>query len=237
MDWLYHFRTKKPTISLEEEILAKQESDYMFRVRSLENALSKTVCTPDVYELACRPFAILFVYNDLMKKRRDHEALEPLKFCGDAYTTFEVNGWYRKKDKLPIVMKPQILSRVPAWGRQYNAHAAILKGEVFIVSVQKIYDLDLYHDNGVQFTRQRIDIEIPYTEDVESVYTENVVNADRVIRTNSYIHKTKAWAYLANVDYWWNERINSIDFTPMPIFTPKKTWKNLYYYHARQYPD
>lgn len=249
MDWLYHFRFKKsqlPKISLEEEILAKQHADYLARVKTIDIALSKTVNTPDVADLSNKHYAVIFVYNALMKKRRDHEVLEPVAFCGDAYTTFDVNGWYRKKDKLPIVMKPQILQHQPSWGKQKNAHAAILKGEVFVIPTRKLYDLDLYHDNGVQFIRQRIEVEIPYEEDI--------LNKDHiVVKSGLLSHTRKVWAYLGNPDYWWGEAdpfsyatsnghleshcINSIDFTPMPIYTPKKTWKELYYYHARQYSD
>src|ERR1700719_856610 len=114
MDWLHHFRTKRqelPKVSLEEEIIANR----LATIKKIENALSKTSNTPDVADLSNRIGAVIFVYNDLMKKRRDHEVLEPIAFGGDAYTVMEVNGWYRKKDKLPIIMRPQILHRKPEW--------------------------------------------------------------------------------------------------------------------------
>jgi gamma-glutamylcyclotransferase (GGCT)/AIG2-like uncharacterized protein YtfP len=230
---------------LEEEIIAKQEADYLSKIKTINNVLSKTANTPDVAELSNRIGAVIFVYNDLMKKRRDHEVLEPIAFGGDAYTVIMVNGWYRKKDRLPIIMRPQIHHRKPEWSMQKNAHAAIVKGEVYVVKANKLHELDLYHDNGGQFIRQRVDINIPFEEDI--------LNKDHImIKSGQYHMYRKAWAYIGNPHYWWgeadpfsfatgnghdrSERINSIDFTPMPIYTPKKTWKSLYYYHARQYP-
>jgi gamma-glutamylcyclotransferase (GGCT)/AIG2-like uncharacterized protein YtfP len=240
MDWLHHFRSKKHNVSLEEEIIANR----LATIKKIENTLSRTSNTPDVADLSNKIGAVIFVYNDLMKKRRDHELLEPLAFGGDAYTVFEVNGWYRKKDQLPIILRPQILHRKPEWSVQKNAHSAIIKGEVYVVKANKLHELDLYHDNGVQFIRQRIDITIPFEEDL--------LNKDHIIvKSGQYHHMRKVWAYIGNPFHWWGEadpfsfatgnglghpeRIDSVNFTPMPIFTPKKTWKSLYYYHAK-YP-
>ncbi len=257
MDWLHHLRSKKKA-GLEEEILSKQNT------KLFEDAMSKTMNTPDVADLSNKIGAVIFVYNDLMKRRRDHELLEHLHFAGDAYTLMEVNGWYRRKDALPIVLFPQILSRIPAWtceierdedgeirrrkSTQHNAHAAIIKGEVYVIKANKLYELDLYHDNGVQFIRQRIDIHIPYEEEL-------LTRDKQVAYSGIYHHHRKAWAYIGNPFYWWGEKdkeglpfgravpynsswkngsdnfINDIDFTPMPIHTPKKTWRQLYYYH------
>lgn len=248
MRWLFSKKQQELQLEILAKQIAKEEAEHEFKIKTLQNAINKTVCTPDTAELANKTTVAVFVYNDLMKKRRDHEALEPIAFCGEAYTDFDVNGWYRKKDKMPICMRPQILSRIPKWsGMQKNAHAAILKGEVFLISVNKLFELDLYHDNRVQFIRQKIDIKIPYSEDVESPYTGDTVNTTVVVRTGTHLYKGKVWAYLGNPAFWWGDadpfsfarneqssgQINNIDFVPMPIFTPKKTWKELYYYHAR----
>src|SRR5258708_29665429 len=105
MYWLYHFRSNKRRKQSEllDLIIAQQESDRqeterVHKVKRIEQALSKTANTPDVADLSNKTGAILFVYNDLMKKRKDCSLLEDAQFAGDAYTTFEVNCWYRKKD-------------------------------------------------------------------------------------------------------------------------------------------
>ena len=188
--------------------------------------------TPDIADLSNRIGAVVFVYNNLMKGRRDHHLLNPIGFGGNAYTGNLYNGWYRRADHIPIMLNPFIKNEKPVWAVQTGAHAAQFKGELYIVSIATLKELDKYHTNGVEFIRQRIDIDLTYEEDI-------LTKDKQIVKSGVYHSQKKAWCYVGNPDYWWtgSNAINSMDFIPMPIFTPHKTWKDLYYFHSLREPD
>lgn len=186
--------------------------------------------TPDIADLNNREGAVVFVYNDLMKKHRDHHKLNPVVFGGDAYTLENFNGWYRKSDRAPIMLHPFIKETKPVWSLQTAAHSAPFKGELFVISISTLKELDKLYANGVEFIRRRIEVHVPYEHDLW--------NEDGTItfRSGLFHHYIKAWCYVGNPDYFWSgvNGINNYEYEPMDIFTPRNLnvpWKGCYYYH------
>jgi hypothetical protein len=184
--------------------------------------------TPDIAELSNRKGAVVFIYNDLKKKFKDHHILNPIVHGGDSYTLDHFNGWYRKSDHTPIMLPKVIETHKPVWSIQTTAHAAAFKGELHVVSIQTLKELDKYHTNGVEFIRRRIEIHVPCEEDI--------MNKDHVVIKSGEFHRyIKAWAYVGNLDYFWHgkDSINNYEYEPMKIFTPNKGWRDPYYFHPR----
>jgi len=186
--------------------------------------------TPDIADLNNRQGAVVFVYNDLMRRHKAHHILNPIVYGGDAYTLEDCNGWYRRADRMPILLPPFLKTKKEVWSRQTAAHAAPFKGELHVVSISTLKELDKYHTNGVEFVRKRIEVHVPYSEDI---LTET---GEKSTGTGQYQGYVKAWCYIGNPDYFWDgpHGINNFEYEPMPIWTPKNLnipWKHSYYYH------
>lgn len=190
-----------------------------------------TPFTPDMWKLEEYYFQNVFIYNEMMKgcskfgqfldgnsvklsaafTKDDHYVLWQKKL-GEYSTTFA----------LPM-SEDQMLGNTTLFG----APAKIL-GQVYAMRADQIKKLDEHLENGIQFVRKRIKIEIPYSY-VNRSRDERIVNGN-----NAPERKLKvipAWAYIGRLDYW-SEQIDPQGkrFSPVKKYIVGESGEPYYFY-------
>lgn len=176
----------------------------------------RTLYTPDANLLGQYASHFLFVYDRLMEGRDDFNILgdftDPIAtgFTEKLFCTWKKNIGVLS---FPIALETDKKADIPSWadvevnrGWFKNAPPAIVKGQVFNLPTERIYELDKHYRNVQQYIRKRVLIQIPFR------YEPNA--------SNDYICRLHAWMYVGNSDHWEDLLDAGMFFSPVRVFTP-----------------
>lgn len=184
--------------------------------------------TPDVAKLESYYFQNVFICNQFMRgcsKFRDTLEGNCVKqfsgFTHDKNFVMWMKDLGRESVVFPMQMGPEQMFGKP--GETLFGPMAKLLGNVYTMRADQIFKLDELHENGIQFVRSRIKIDIPF-----------VVRNGRALGDLS-IQSIPAWAYIGNVSYW-SEVINPTSkvYRPVSLYKAKADGDPYYFYSEKR---
>lgn len=200
--------------------------------------------TPDINDLWKKPFHRVFVCDEAMKPHKFHGYL--------GQGNIETKVWAFTEDSFTMVHKKLGVASyaIPLMARYSHTPFQPIKGELWGISTQNLIELDKRKRNGVEFSRVRLSLCIPHTENEPYVrYTDYGPFYDnREIRRLDYV---SAFMYVGMNFHWepilTNENgvkttfrrekgrfvkvISNRAFEPVKTFTPKNPLLENYYYY------
>lgn len=175
--------------------------------------------TPDILVLEQFEKHLVFTPCDLRKGGNHHHFLKDAKPYDIGYTRKKFVTYVKDlgKESFPI--------HLPAnEGQRYSPKeppALSVRGELWQVSPETLAEkLDNYKLNGVEFTRQMVEIKFPYRAPYRSTDRDTWVTC--TLYTNEMTYMLRAWMYIGIEEYW-NEQIdNGYLFKRCPSYTSRK---------------
>lgn len=153
--------------------------------------------TPDVYIIEQYVRQFLFVPDDLMVGGANHKLVEDAVIgpvLNGCYTSDRFSFWMKNLGELsyPIALPEGF---TPDGRTTVPVVAAPIKGQVLPIKPSRLIVLDKYRQNGVQFTRRRVNIRFAYRQVRHK--------PDRPIPSVHDCFTTfPAWMYIGEPEYW-----------------------------------
>ncbi|MDE1830346.1 MAG: hypothetical protein KGI25_08485 [Thaumarchaeota archaeon] len=206
---------------------------------------SQVEYTPDFMWLERHEWCLIFFYDEMMSNRRLYEKFikEDSLNLGKAFTNSCDWSLWKKKlgtETFPIALEgadrvysgPGIssvkLNRMDP-SKVTQGILGRIKGEVHAIRPHIFWkELDKHYLNGVDFTRQRVSVLIPY----------HIRQGSQTIDHNEFIQELRVWMYVGNRDYWINQLDGGLLYSPVGAFKPKIKWIDghdigTYYHYSR----
>lgn len=196
--------------------------------------------TPDKLWLEKHEWCLVFFYDDGSRKSL---LGEDAMFKGGAFTKDHNFVMWKKRlgtESFPIPLDgadrvydgPGITSR-PMWKMGGNevrpGIRGRIKGSLYAVRPKQFWNgLDKHYFNGLEFTRQRVRVLIPY----------RVQQGHMGVDHNEFVQEVRAWMYVGVKDYWHKQLDGGLMFTPVGAFAPKNQYSDgrrigIYYCYTR----
>ena len=183
--------------------------------------------TPDIAALERRSHHLLFVYDETL---RDHPRKDILQDCEELCTAFTTEDFALWKFKLGIESYPIALEN-----EFKTVRSAKIKGKLYKVYSSKFLELDLHKVNGVEFTRLRTTLRVPYHY---RGWTEWYKEHGKAVPPPKQEQTLRAWMYVGISDYWHPLLDAGANFGLVRCFRPNKYFKHDYYcYTPMEYDE
>lgn len=195
--------------------------------------------TPDVPRLEAYKWQLLFVYDELQRGHHKHDLAEGSVHLGTVYTRDKFSVWKKNLGRAtyPIPLQKQFKT-VPY---------APIKGELRAFRPNQYFFLDKHKQNGVQYTRKRVTVLLPYRkllwlkERDAAQFTFGKAVQNSVLTTDPYIREIRAWMYVGIPEFWMELIDGGYAFSPVTTYTPntihidKYTIERYYYFSTNEY--
>jgi hypothetical protein len=185
--------------------------------------------TPDMHHLQTYEKVRLFVYGeDMSSMPKYEELLGEFEPEATAFTFENFETWKHKlgKETYPIALEKRSSTRAyHAWAKadSLNPPWAKVKGEVYLVPPERIFFLDSYRKNGVEFVRKRVHLILPFRHVKYPGFPQ--------------LQDMKAWMYVGKPDYWADRLDAGANFAPVRPFNNVNTWAKHYTHFTRLEQD
>ena len=205
--------------------------------------------TPDAPFLETRPFWRVLVVDEMMAPHFMNRQLgEDAVKRVDAFTMDRFSMWKKEEGAASQV--------IPLETKFMSVPFTHIRGQLWRVPTSRLYVLDSMKQNGVEFSRKRVQLAIPfhYTEwnkvefQEDGSVTKGEPNVRRLMDTS-----LKAWMYVGRDDFWKPKLLRGSKITvdrvtqtihgrlldgksyyPVKTFAPKSPLlSESYYYYAR----
>lgn len=154
------------------------------------------ILTPDIWKLEQFERQFLFVVGDQIERNLAQEAsFVPIPKYPVCYSHESVTLW--KKD-LGVRSYPIVLPKSyrPTGFTRYPIEPAPVVGELWSILPNQFILLDKHKQNGIQFRRERVDVQFPYHE----VGWSKERPLHKISR--QYFVTKPAWMYIGIPEYW-----------------------------------
>jgi hypothetical protein len=195
--------------------------------------------TPDYHIVGARKGNLVFIHDDMMKLEPNHgvvvkDSLSGFFPFGYGYTSRRLN--FVKKDlvlkSFPIALEIRDCSELP----MHMANKYRIRGEIYAVRPQGIISLDTHRQNGVQFQRIRVNINVGW----KNLRRRHWFDASGNEKFETSLDKeemctVECWMYLGREDYW-KDQLESgfFDFKAIDIVEEDRLWLKEYYQYNRR---
>lgn len=195
--------------------------------------------TPDLWELEQKKEHRVFIHDDMMQLQPHHELVRAGSLSGFypfqyGYTTKKFS--FVEKDlglkSIPIALDLRDLAEeLPV----YIGESHRIRGEVYAVRTNTLIELDNHRQNGVQFERRRVNINIGY----KKLWRSHWFNA---FGNKQYAHtigkeemiSVECWMYLGREEYWKDQLLaDAFKFNPIQVVEEERLWLTKYYQYSR----
>lgn len=189
--------------------------------------------TPDLWYLNQHARQLVFIADEFKVGLEKHELLEGQQPFHPSCYTLQPFTVYKKDlgvHSFPLPFKEGVDFETHGW---YKPELARIKGELYALPSPFIWKvLDIHKENGLQFTRERVSITLPWRE-VRFNNDREAVNWVSKIPTISkdYVRTVRAWMYIARPEYWDDYIGVALGTRAVPIYEHDipKTWIEKYY--------
>lgn len=245
--------------TLKEWIMSNQSAFPKYPTIGDLSSLADTVArakdiaswTPDAIQLEKKEWQPVFICCQLGKGGREHPHIEGhYKLTDDegrnasmaVFTKGRYELWLAKRGEdtypVPLLTKARAASWLDSECEQQNqfVKAAKLKGKLYQIRSDCIFQLDRLRHNGVVFNRKLIDCEIPYR-----FLGGQQLGEARL--SHEFTYPIKAWFYIAENDYWEHLIDAGAYFTPARLVRPRnpsfRKWaiEPYYFFNPREYAN
>jgi len=216
---------------------ARQHQDSFLRY--LED-LPRPEFTPDLWLLEQKKAHLFFIHDDMAQLQPFHDLVK----AGSLSGFYPMNYGYTAK-KFTFVKKNlglksfPIALDLPFEDReklpQYMSNEHRIRGEIYAIRPRQIVELDNHRQNGVQFQRIRVNINIGFrklmrhsiTSSTGKKYSEYNLTKEEMISQEMCM-------YVGRRDYWMDQLESGFfDFQPIDIIEEDRVWINKYYQYSR----
>lgn len=203
--------------------------------------------SPDLTKLQSRKYRAFFIYDTLMKGRKDFHLIEPFILQTDpegdstvynAYTNDRFEVWQRTRDdgySFPVALRtgsPTAKNDFSQKGGN-SVGSARVKGKLYLIDTSVINSLDNIKANRLVFERELVDVLIPYKtrtihkESLKSIHISDEL--PQIVRAQMYVGINEHWEPMLDGGY---------EFQPVQLFRPNqaKVWNpehEPYYYFLK----
>lgn len=188
--------------------------------------------TPDLWYLSQHARQLLFVPDDFKVGYPKHQLLEgnePIHPNVYTHRPYKVYNKDLGTHSFPLPFEEEVDFEIHGW---YKPEPARVQGELYAIPTPFFWKvLDIQKDNGLQFTRKRVPITLPWRE-IKYSDREDAELWSKVPTMSGDCFITRpAWMYVASPEYWDNYIGVSLGTRAVPMFehiTPKH-WIDRYY--------
>lgn len=194
--------------------------------------------TPDYPQLSQKKSHLVFIHDDMMQTQQNHKLVVDGSLSGFypftyGYTTRRFS--FVKKElalkSFPVALDLRDTSELPA----FMANTSRIRGEIYAVRPQTLIDLDTHRQNGVQFQRTRVNINIGTRKLRRHNRNEKAghPNVEYVLGKEEMFSQ-QCWMYIGREDYWKDQlEAGFFDFKPIDIIEEDRLWIREYYQYSR----
>lgn len=194
--------------------------------------------TPDYNELQQRKSVLVFIHDDMAQLQSNHDMVRLGSLSGFypfmyGYTTKKYT--FVKKNlglkSFPIALDLRDTEELPV----FMTEAHRIRGEVYAIRPPQMIVLDTHRQNGVQFRRVKVNINIGY----QKLYRKAVVDDKGRSHAEYNFGKEEMCSeemmmYVGREEYWKDQlKAGFFDFKPIDIFTEDRLWLKEYYQYSR----
>lgn len=194
--------------------------------------------TPDLWLLEQKKAHLVFVADDMMQTNPNHKLIQGGSISGFypfAYGYTARRFSFVKKNlgtqTFPIALDLRETSNLPVW----MADSYRLRGEVYALRPLQIVSLDNHRQNGVQFTRTPVTINIGHRKNYKHTTTDSKGNShiDYSLGREEMTSVT-AMMYVGREAYWKDQlEAGFFDFSPIDLIREDRLWLKEYYQYSR----
>lgn len=193
--------------------------------------------TPDYLQLSQKKSHLLFIHDDMAQLQPNHVMVQagvsgfyPL---GYGYTSKKYSFITKNlgQKSFPIALDLRDTEELPL----FMAEKHRIRGEIYAIRAPTFIDLDTHRQNGVQFNRVRVNINIGYRK----LYRHHWFNASGHKLYDTSLGKEEMmtqemFMYVAREEYW-KDQLNAgfFDFKPVTLIEEDRLWLKEYYQYSR----
>lgn len=225
---MFNFKRKYDTNAVADAITALLHEDKQ-----------RLQFTPDYHDIGSRKGNLVFIHDDMMCLGPMHDLVKEGSLSGFypftyAYTSQKFN--FVRKDlglkSFPIALQLKEDQNMP----MHVAYRSRIRGEIYAVRPETIVSLDTHRQNGVQFQRVKMNINIGSRKLRESVWTDaNGKDRYEYKLDKEEMCTVPCWMYVGREEYW-KDQLESefFEFKPIDIVTEDRLWLKEYYQYNRR---
>lgn len=195
--------------------------------------------TPDYHTIGSRKGNLVFVHDDMMMLQSNHDLVKtglsgfyPFAY---GYTSQRFN--FVTKDlglkSFPIALQLKDTQDVP----MHVADAYRIRGEIYALRPQSIIELDTHRQNGVQFQRVRVNINVASRPLRHWSWTDaNGIDKHEYRLDRENMISVPCWMYVGREEYW-KDQLQSefFGFKSIPIVQEDRVWLKEYYQYNHRH--
>lgn len=194
--------------------------------------------TPDYYLISQKKSHLVFIHDDMMQLQPNHSKVVEGSLSGFyplsyGYTSRRFS--FIKKElglkSFPIALELRDTEELP----MFMADSYRIRGEIYAVRPQTLIELDTHRQNGVQFQRRRVNINVGFRKLRQAHWVDAnakdryALNLDREEMCSS-----ECWMYVGREDYWKDQlHAGFFDFKQVDIIQEDRLWLKEYYQYSR----
>ena len=194
--------------------------------------------TPDYPLLSQKKSHLVFIHDDMMQTLPNHRLIVEGSCSGFyplcyGYTTKTYN--FVKKSlsqaSYPIAFDLKDVGHLPV----YMANRHRIRGEIYAIRPFQMIALDNHRQNGVEFQRQKVNINVGYRRQYRTHYFNSLGNKIY----NYHLGKDEmlaqpCWMYFGKEEFWSEQlRDGFFSFDKIPIIEEDRIWLKEYYQYNR----
>lgn len=205
----------------------------------------QSIRTPDIAKLEEYEYQLLFSCDETQTKQPKHNLIEDGDYICPAFTQVSYNYWLPDTPFMPAV--PMEAMGYGVYVMPNAPPSAKIKGQLHKIRPYQFINLDNYKENGVQFSRKRVKLIVPFRAvkvlrdpatvplDMEEMDilrgNPHVANGNvpSIYATKETVVIIKAWMYIGIPEYW-DKLISAFDYKSVQTYTAKnRAWCQQYY--------
>lgn len=194
--------------------------------------------TPDYPIISKKKSLLLFVHDDMMQLQPHHSLIQQGSLSGfyplDYGYTSKKFSFIKKElglNSFPVALDLKDKGELP----QYMADEYRIRGEIYAIRPQQFILLDIHRQNGVQFRRIPVNINIGsrklwekyyFTAEGQKRYTYDLGKEEMC---------TQEMMMYVGIEEYWKDQLHAgfFDFKPIDIITEDRLWLKEYYQYSR----
>lgn len=217
----------------------QQVADTLHRI--YEEDKERLQFTPDYAELEQKKGHLLFIHDDMAQLQPHHDLVKEGSLSGFYpfnYGYTARNFTYLNKNlglkSIPIALDLRDRDNIP----RCMSDTARIRGEVYAVRPRTFISLDTHRQNGIQFKRTQVTVNIPSKKVKKHTTTDSTgrVFIDYSLSKEEMV-SVQAWMYIGREEYWKDQlhaEAGFFDFTPVDIIEEEeRLWLRRYYQYSR----
>lgn len=190
--------------------------------------------TPDNSKLEQYEFLLLFSPDETQRGYSHYSLIEDSVFECHAFTQKFYNYWQQRDGQL-IPLEANAPAAV-----KYFPPSLRIKGELHAIRPYQFRELDAHKQNGIQYTRQRVKLLVPYRQVIISDYYDEdgkelpvCLQGKKGVTGPEQIQVVKAWMYVGREEYW-DPILSPFNFHAVQHHESRRPWLKEYYSHPKR---